>query len=392
MAQYGYEAQLKIYSRVYSRGPDGKAEEEFPISLDEWRAKARERLQDGPWWYLEGAAGGEDTMKANRDAFQRWKVRPRMLRNVDDRDLTVELFGQTLPVPFLLAPIGVQSILHPDAERATARAAASAGVPFTLSTVSSVPLEAVAAEMGTAPRWFQLYPGRDPDVNASLMSRAEQAGYTAIVVTVDTTVLGWREQDLRNAYLPFLQGEGIANYLTDPAFAKRIGCPPAENIAAAIQEFLKVYINPAFTWRDLAELRKRTDLPLLVKGITHPEDAKEAQKLGADAVVVSNHGGRQVDGAIASLDALVEIREAVGDEYPLLLDSGIRRAADVLKALALGANAVLIGRPYAYALAAGGEEGVRHWLSLAMAELDLELALAGCASVREIDRAFVTRI
>jgi lactate 2-monooxygenase len=388
LPQYGFEAQLKIYSRALQ----GKTEEGFPISLEDWRSRARERLSDGPWWYLEGAAGGEETMKANREAFQRWKIRPRMLRNVDERDLTVELFGHTYPVPFLLAPIGVQSILHPDAERATARAAAGLGVPFTLSTVSSVPLEAVATEMGNAPRWFQLYPGRDPDVNASLVARAEQAGYTAIVVTVDTTVLGWREHDLKNAFLPFLQGEGIANYLTDPAFAKRLGAPPTENIAAAIQEFLEVYVNPAFTWRDLAELRKRTDMPLLVKGITHPEDAKEAMKFGADGVVVSNHGGRQVDGAIASLDALVEIRDAVGDEYPLLFDSGIRRAADVLKALALGANAVLIGRPYAYALAVGGEEGVRHWLSLTMAELDLELALAGYASVREIDRSFVTRV
>jgi lactate 2-monooxygenase len=208
---------------------------------------------------------------------------------------------------------------------------------------------------------------------------------------VDTTMLGWRETDLKNAYLPFLFGEGIANFISDPVFRRRLAAAPEENMAAAIQEFLSIYVNPAFTVDDLAHIRRQTRLPLLVKGITHPDDAVLVREMGADAVVVSNHGGRQVDGAIAALDALPEIRSAVGTDFTLLMDSGIRRAADILKALALGANAVLIGRPYAYAMAVDGEMGVRQWTEHLMAELDLELALAGYRSIREIDESLVIR-
>jgi lactate 2-monooxygenase len=296
-----------------------------------------------------------------------------------------------LPVPFLLAPIGVQSILHSEAELATARAAAKTGVPFVLSTVSSVDLETVAAAMGDAPRWFQLYPGRDPDVVRSLIHRAEQAGYSALVVTVDTTMLGWRETDLKHLYLPFLFAEGVANFFTDPAFRSRLPESPEANPMAAIQEFLSVYVNPAFTWDDLAAIRQETQLPLLVKGLTHPEDARLATAAGADAIVVSNHGGRQVDGAVAALDALVEIRDALGPDVPLLFDSGVRHAADILKAIALGADAVLVGRPYAYALAVGGEAGVAELIRQWTADLDLQLALSGRKSVFEIDASYVSR-
>lgn len=385
MTTHGLDAQMKIYSNMLlGQGYD------VPLSAEEWRDKARANLADGPWWYVEGSAGAEATMDENRQAFSRYKLCPRMLRNVADRDLQVTLFGKNYPMPFLLAPVGVQSIIHPDGERASARAAAKSGIGYVLSTVSSVPMEEIAAVMGDAPRWFQLYPGKDPEIVSSMVQRAETAGYGALVVTVDTTMLGWRMHDLKNAYLPFMLGEGIANFLTDGAFTSRLAASPAENQMAAIQEFLNVYVNPAFTWEDLENVRKQTKLPLLVKGITHPEDAKMALRMGADGLVVSNHGGRQVDGAIAALDALQKIREVVGPNVTVLMDSGIRTAADILKAKALGADAVLIGRPYVYALAAAGQEGVEQWLFHMMAELDLQMALAGYASIREVDSTAVT--
>ncbi|MDQ0188717.1 alpha-hydroxy-acid oxidizing protein [Alicyclobacillus cycloheptanicus] len=388
MTRHGFETQLKMYVQSLS----GKSQWDWPVSIDDWRAQAREKLADGPWGYVEGGAGAEQTMRNNRAAFDRWQIRPRMLRNVDDRDLTIELFGKTYPTPFLLAPIGVQSIIHPDAESASAKAAAAQRIPFITSTVSSVDLETLARETEGAERWFQLYPGRDPDVVSSFIRRAETVGYAAIVVTVDTTMLGWRERDLSNLYLPFLFGEGIANFLTDPAFCARLQQPPADNQFAAVQEFLSIYVNPAFTWDDLAKIRRQTKLPLLVKGLTHVEDVQLAMRLGADGVVLSNHGGRQVDGAVASLDALVDVRREIGPDYPVLLDSGIRHAADVFKAMALGANAVLIGRPYAYALAVGGQAGVQELLGQWTAELDLQLALSGYNSIRDIDASCVKRL
>lgn len=386
MSTHGLEAQMKIYSNSLI----GKTYD-APLSWQEWMEKARTNLPDGPWWYLHGGAGEEQTVGENRKAFSMYKIRPRMLRNVENRDLRVNLFGREYPAPFLFAPIGVQSIIHTEAERGPARAAAKNGIPFILSTVSSVPLEEIAAIMGDAPRWFQLYPGKDEDVVTSMIHRAEDAGYSALVVTVDTTMLGWRVNDLRNAYLPFLQGEGIANFVTDPCFQARLG-RSASDPSSVIQEFLSIYVNPAFSWEHLERVREQTKLPLLVKGLTHPEDAKRALNSGADGIIVSNHGGRQVDGAISALDALREVRAAVGQDKTVLMDSGIRTAADVLKAMALGADAVLMGRPYAYALAAGGQDGVLQWLFHFMAELDLEMALAGYASIREIDEGFVTRM
>jgi len=389
MTRHGLEEQLRMYTQSLA----GKTAWDWPVAVDAWRNQARAALADGPWGYLEGGAGLEQTMQANRDAFDHWKIRPRMMNNVSDRDLTIDLFDHTHPLPFLLAPIGVQSILHPDAERATAKAAAKVGVPFVLSTVSSVAMEHVAEAMGSAPRWFQLYPGRDENIVASFLRRAKQAGYEAIVVTVDTTMLGWRETDLKNLYLPFLFGEGMANFLTDPVFLARLKASPQDDAAAAIQEFLSVYVNPAFCWADLKKIRAQTDLPLLVKGITHEDDAKRAFDAGADGIIVSNHGGRQVDGAIAALDVLPAIRAAVGADRTVLLDSGIRSAADVLKALALGANAVLLGRPYAYALAAAGQVGVEEVLAQWAAHLDLQLALSGYRRVGDVvgNTDYVTR-
>ncbi len=385
--QYGYEAQLKIYSASFQ----GKSQWEWPVSLRQWRRAARLKLDAGPWGYVEGNAGLETTTRANRLAFDRYRIRSRVLRNVESRDLSVSLFGRRLAVPFLVAPIGAQAIIHQDADGGGAEAAAACEVPYILSTLSAFPLEDIARRMGDAQRWFQLYPGRDPDIIASWLARAETSGYSAIVVTVDTTMPGWRTVDLQNLYLPFLHGHGLANFFSDPAFRARLKRPPEEDPGAAVQEFQSVYVNPAFTWTDLERIKSLTQLPVLIKGITHPDDAREAQERGFDGVVVSNHGGRQVDGGIASLDALVEIKRIVDPNFPLLLDSGVRGAADVIKALALGAAAVTIGRPYAYALAAGGRPGVQELLSQWKAELDLEMGLAGYTSLSQLDQSTLAR-
>lgn len=363
----------------------------LPLAAEALEQAACQRLDPGAYDYVAGGAGGDDTMRANLAAFARWRLVPRLLRNVGRRDLSVSLLGSTLPAPLLLAPIGVQSIVHPDAEVAAARAAASLGVPFAISTASSKTLEEVAAAMGEAPRWFQLYWSRDSELAASLVRRAEAAGYGAIVVTLDTFALGWRERDLQRAYLPFLQGEGMANYLTDPVFRAALPRPPEADPQAAIRHFLGVFGNPTLTWGDLVALRGWTRLPILLKGVLHAGDARRALDAGVDGIVVSNHGGRQVDGAIGALDALPPVVETVAGRVPVLFDSGIRRGPDVLKAVALGAAAVLLGRPYIWALALGGEAGVREYLKNFLADLDVTLALSGYTSFTEIDRSALAR-
>lgn len=379
---YGPRRQFEIYA-----AGEQARRSALPISPEALEARARELLSPAAFDYVAGGAGAEETIRANRAAFRRWRIVPRMLRDVSRRDLGVTLLGQRLPAPLLVAPVGVQALLHPEADRATARAAAALSVPYVLSTAASVPLEEVAAVMGPAPRWFQLYWARDLDLTASLVARAERAGYGAIVVTLDTAQLGWRERDLERAYLPFLQGEGIANYLTDPAFRAALARPPEEDMEAAIRHFLSFFAHPTLTWDDLAFLRERTRLPFLLKGILHPDDARRALDAGAAGIVVSNHGGRQVDGAVAALDALPGVVAAVDGRAPVLFDSGIRRGPDAVKALALGAAAVLLGRPYLWGLAAGGEAGVRDVLLNFLADLDLTLALCGYASCDELDAA-----
>jgi isopentenyl diphosphate isomerase/L-lactate dehydrogenase-like FMN-dependent dehydrogenase len=338
--------------------------------------------------YLDGM---QDTMRANRAAFKRWRIVPRMLRDVAQRDLRVTLLGQELPFPFLLAPIGVQSIVHPDGEAAVARAAAAVGVPMTLSTASTTSLEDVAQLLGQTPRWFQLYWSKDPDFNVSVIQRAEQAGYQALVVTLDTTLLAWRPLDIQNAYLPFLLGQGLGNYLSDPAFRRSLVKPPEEDQFAAIYRFIQIFSNPSLTWNDLNWLRAQTKLPIVLKGILHPDDARQALDHGIDGVIVSNHGGRQVEGARAALDALPDVAAAVAGRAPILFDSGIRRAADVVKALALGAQAVLLGRPYLWGLALGGQQGVEEVLRNFIADLDLTLALSGHTTYRALDASALVR-
>jgi isopentenyl diphosphate isomerase/L-lactate dehydrogenase-like FMN-dependent dehydrogenase len=361
-----------------------------PLAPEEWEERARAVLPTQAYVYVAGGAGADDTIGANRDAFGRWRIVPRFLRDVSRRDLSVELLGRRLPAPVLLAPVGVQGMLHAEAELAVARAARSLGVPMVLSTVSSTPLEAVAAALGDSPRWFQLYWPKDPALTASLVSRAERAGYTAIVVTLDTYLYGWRERDLQQAWLPFAHGQGIANYLTDPVFRAALPAPPEKDPAAAARHFLAVVSNPALTWDDLAWLRRQTRLPILLKGLLHPDDAHRAVQHGIEGVIVSNHGGRQVAGAVASLDALPAVAEAVAGRAAVLFDGGIRRGADVFKALALGARAVLLGRPYCWGLAVGGEQGVRDVLLNLLADVELTLGLAGCATCADVSRDSLT--
>ena len=384
MTNIGQDVQLEVYSSAVM----GKRIE-LPFTFDEWEAQAKAALPETAYWYIAGAAGGGSTMRANREAFERVKLRHRVLNDVSVRDISTEVLGTTVAAPMILAPIGVQGIMHSDGERAPARAAAAAGIPFTLSTVSSVTIEEIAQIMGDAPRWFQLYPARSREVAESMLRRVESSGYSAIMVTLDTAVLGWREQDLRLGYLPFLEGKGIANYLSDPVFRASLARSPEEDPRAAIMQFLGVFTNPTFGWNDVDWLRSQTSLPLLLKGVVHPDDARKAIDHGIDGIVVSNHGGRQLDGDIGTLDALPSIVEAVDDAATVLVDSGVRHGADVIKAIALGAKSVLLGRPYAYAMAAHGEAGVRHLIRNMMAEVDLALALCGLTSVKGIDRSLI---
>ena len=358
---------------------------EWPVGPEDWEAAAEAKLDPGAFGYIAGGAGGEATVRANLAAFERRRLRPRMLAGNVVRDLSVEVLGTRSAAPFLLGPVGVLSIAHDDAEVGAARGAAASGVPFVLSSAASSSIEQVAEAMGDAPRWFQLYWINDREVAASLVRRAEAAGYGAIVVTLDTPALGWRPRDLRLAYLPFIRGEGCANFFTDPVFRAKLEKPPEEDVLTAAATMLMTFPNLGLTWDDLAWMREQTSLPLLVKGVLRGDDAQLARDRGVDGIVVSNHGGRQVDGAVAALDALAEVRQAVGPSYPLLVDGGIRRGADVIKALALGADAVLLGRLYAYGLAVGGSAGVEAVIRQLLAEVDLTLALCGGVSAGGLD-------
>jgi len=374
-----FEGSL-VQNAIYIAG-----QADWPIGPEDWEAAAEAVLDPDAFGYIAGGAGGETTMRANLEAFERRRLRPRMLAGNVVRDLSVEVLGTRSSAPFLLGPVGVLSIAHREAEVGAARGAAATGVPFVLSSAASSSIEQVAEAMGDAPRWFQLYWINDREVAASFVRRAEAAGYGAIVVTLDTPTLGWRPRDLRRAYLPFIRGEGCANFFTDPTFCSKLDRPPEQDAAAAAATMLMTFPNLGLTWEDLDWLREHTALPLLVKGVLRGDDAELARAHGVDGIVVSNHGGRQVDGAVAALDALPEVRSAVGPGFPLLMDGGVRRGADVLKALALGADAVLLGRLYAYGLAVGGSAGVEAVVRQLLAEVDLTLALCGGASVRDLD-------
>ncbi|HKN53405.1 MAG TPA: lactate 2-monooxygenase [Amycolatopsis sp.] len=350
-----------------------------PCSTDATKleASAKEVLQPGPFSYVAGAAGSGATARANREAFDRWRIVPRMLTGSSERDLSTTVLGTRTPAPVLVAPVGVQSIVHADAESATARAAASVGLPFVLSTASSTSIEDVAEANGDGPRWFQLYWPGDSDVCASLLARAKKAGFTALVVTLDTWTLAWRPSDLDQAYLPFLHGDGLAIPFSDPVFRGLLEKTPEEDSPTAVLRWLGMVSGTDRTWDQLPFLREHWDGPIVLKGILRVDDARRAVDAGMDGIIVSNHGGRQVDGAIGALEALPGIASAVGDRIEVLFDSGIRTGADVLKAVALGARAVLVGRPWVYGLAHAGEEGVRHVLRSLLADFDLTMGLSG---------------
>jgi lactate 2-monooxygenase len=369
---------------IYAAGLAGQRPA-LPVAGAELQESARGLLSPEAYGYVAGGAGAELTMSANLQALARVEIVPRMLRDVSERDLSTQVLGTAMPAPLMLAPVGVQSIVHPEGELAVARAAAAHGLPYILSTAASHTIEDVAAAAPLASRWYQLYWPKDRELAASFVARAGAAGYGAIVLTLDTWMLGWRPRDLQNAYLPFLGGEGVANYFSDPVFRAALERTPEEDRGPAISLWAQQFSNPAVTWEDLEWLREQTALPIVLKGILHADDARRAREAGVDGVIVSNHGGRQVDGAIGALDALGAVAEAVGGDLAVLFDSGIRTGADIFKALALGAEAVCLGRPYMWGLALGGQEGVEQVLRSLLAELDLTLALSGYTAVSQVD-------
>jgi lactate 2-monooxygenase len=369
---------------IYLAGMLGGRKPARPVDWRELERDAYAMLSRGPRGYIQGGAGRGKTIRANREAFDEWQIVPRMLRDVSERTLERTVLGTKLPAPVLLAPIGVQTVAHPDGELASARAAAHVGIPLIASTAASHTIEQIAEAAGEQSCWYQLYWPRDPELARSFTQRAEKCGYEAIVVTLDTWLLGWRPADLTDGFLPFLRGEGNVNYLQDPVFRAALGKPPEEDLPTAVAYWAWQFSNPSVTWADLAFLRECTKLPIVLKGIQSPEDARLAVQHGIEGIIVSNHGGRQVDGAIGSLQALPGVVEAVGDDCEVLFDSGIRSGSDALKALALGARAVCLGRPYAWGLALGGEQGVVDVLRAFLADLDLNMALSGHASIDEV--------
>jgi L-lactate dehydrogenase (cytochrome) len=419
----GRRRQDEVYrAGVYGRRPL------VPTAARALQARAKQALNARSYSYVAGGAGDEATQRANRAAFDRWAVVPRVLRDVSSRDTSVELFGRRLPGPLLLGPVGALELVHREADLAVARAAAAAGVPMVFSNQASVAMEDCAAVMGEAPRWFQLYWSTSDELVESLVGRAEAAGCDALVVTLDTTMLGWRPRDLDEGHLPFALGKGIAQYTSDPVFRQLVekravtaeprGPQPRPTLAAvqalvgmarawpgplvenlrsplpraAVETFLGIYSRPSITWSDLAWLRSRTRLPILLKGVLHADDARRALDEGMDGVVVSTHGGRQVDRSIAALDALPDVVAAVDDRAPVLLDSGVRSGADVFTAVALGARAVLLGRPFAWGLALAGEDGVAQVIADVLGEFDLTLGLTGHTAVDQLSPDVLHRV
>ncbi|SDC55438.1 alpha-hydroxy-acid oxidizing protein [Rhodococcus tukisamuensis] len=378
-----------LQNEIYFAGLSG-AVPPLPMTAAGLEDLARTTLSPEAFGYIAGSASTERTAAANVAAFGRHALVPRMLRGTaaaDARDLSVEVLGTRLAAPVLTAPVGVLELVHPEAELAVGEVAAELGIGSVLSTAASTPIERVGAVSGEN-WWFQLYWPSDDEVAESLVCRATAAGAKAIVLTADTPGMGWRPRDLELGHLPFLQGKGIANYLSDPVFRSRLAVAPEESVEAmqmAVLTWVSMFGNHSIRTSDVARLREWTDLPIAVKGIVHPDDARAVVDAGASGVVVSNHGGRQVDGAIAALDALGPVAAAVGERADVLLDSGIRCGADIVTALALGADAVLYGRPWVYGLGLAGKDGVRHALRVLLADLDVTLGLAGFASVAELD-------
>lgn len=409
---------------IYMAGLRGR-KMSIPFTYDELVEAAAEVMSAPAWAYVMGAAGAEKTMHGNTAAFDSWKILPRVLRDVGSRDISTSYVGKSFKTPFFICPVGSLGLVHSKADLAVASAAAKLGIPFMSSNQSSVSMEDLSQGVGMGPKMFQLYWSNSDELVSSFIRRAEEANFAALVVTVDNTLLGWRSRDLQSAYLPYLHGHGLAHYTSDPVFRKLVentkdkpsstGAINLRVISALIQmayrhpgstwsnlrsgvslksarKFVDVFMKPSLSWSDIRQLREMTDLPIIVKGIQHPQDAALAVDAGVNTIMVSNHGGRQVDGSISSLDALVGVMDAVGGKVDVLFDSGIRSGMDAFKALALGAKAVGIGRPFVLALALAGEQGVRDLLLNYVAEFELTMGLSGCRNVKEISVDFLKRV
>ncbi|MFE6863715.1 alpha-hydroxy-acid oxidizing protein [Nocardia sp. NPDC057668] len=367
----------------------------LPLTAVGLERRAREVLDPAAFAYVAGSASAERTAAANVAAFEKYRLMPRVLRGASApgaRDLSVEVLGTTLAAPVLTAPIGVLGLLHDRGEAVVAEVTRELGIGMVLSTAASTTIEQAGAAAGEW--WYQLYWPNDPELARSFVERGEKAGAKAIVVTVDTPALGWRPRDLELGHLPFLHGQGIANYLADPVFRAKLPAPPEESEEAmrtAILTWVGLFGNHGLRPADISRLREWTSLPIAVKGVVHPDDARQCVDAGADAVIVSNHGGRQVDGAVAALDALPTIVATVGDRAEVLFDSGVRGGSDVMIALSLGARAVLYGRPWAYGLGIAGRDGVRHALRALLADFDSAMGLSGCTTPAELNRTMISR-
>lgn len=408
---------------IYSNGMSG-ARPLIPFDARTLRDRAKQKMSAEAWAYIDGGAGNEETISSNAAAFSSFAILPRIMRPNETADFSSTLLGLDLDFPVLLAPIGALDLVCPHADRIVARACKDTQTPFIFSNQAGTPMEVCAGDMGDTPRWFQLYWSRSDELVLSLVRRAEACGCRAIVLTADTTLLGWRSRDLGLGYLPFLRGLGIAQYTSDPVFRELLkksepaaGPKPRVNSTtignllrlkarypggfwknllspeplAAVRLFTRIYSNPALSWAQVSWLAQQTKLPILIKGILHPEDARQAAAAGASGIILSNHGGRQIDGALPTLYALQEIRKILPKPFPILLDSGIRSGSDCFKALALGADAVLLGRPYAYGLAIGRQQGVREVITNLLCDLELTARLSGCRSLAEIDEAMLAR-
>ena len=379
-----------LQNAIYFAGLGGVVPK-YPADYATLKARAEQAMPPHVLNYVQGGCGDELTQERNRSAFDHWGMVPRMMVDCRQRDLSIELFGKTLPSPLFMAPIGVNGIATQDehGDLAAARASAATGVPFSSSTLANDPLEDIAKACGDTPSFFQLYTPKDEELAASLVSRAEKAGYSAIQITLDTWVTGWRPRDLNASNFPQLRGHVLQNYFTDPVFRSRLAKPPEEDLRTAITTWAAIF-GKVLTWDDMKWLRSLTKLPIVLKGICHGDDARRAIDEGADGIYCSNHGGRQANGGIAAIDMLPDVVAASGGT-PVLFDSGIRSGTDVVKALALGATAVGVGRPYYYGLALGGAEGAEHVLRCILAETDLLMAVNGYPTIEAVRAAGAQR-
>ncbi|KAL7944964.1 FMN-dependent dehydrogenase [Trichoderma barbatum] len=389
----GYGDRRQPYgSHIGKMYEDGVFNEKLPIvttdpnSLEE---QAREAMGYKAFSYIYGGAGEMSAVEANRRAFCQWRIIPRVLKPSSPRNLTVRLFGK------VYAPIGVQGTFHPSGEKGLVAACAELGIPYSLSTAATSSIEDVANACGSHPHWYQLYWPKDDDITISLLSRASASGYSVLIVTLDTVTVAWRPHDLDIGNLPFLGGVGNAVGFSDPVFRSKFadlsnGDIPEKNPIAASRFWIsQVFSGDHHDWEDLALLRKHWDGPILLKGVLSVEDAKLALKHGLSGIVVSNHGGRQLDGSVTPLEMLPEIVDAVGSELTVMFDSGIRTGSDIIKALALGAHAVFVGRPALYGLGIAGKEGAKAVLAGLLADLDQSMGISGFTSIDDLQRAIL---